>query len=47
MIFRVRTIISRRSAARMTKMRQNMTIIISLSPKPQHASPHKFVNVMA
>jgi hypothetical protein len=37
----------RRSIMRMMKMRQKMTIIISISPKPPHRSPHKFVNVMA
>jgi hypothetical protein len=37
----------RRSTMRMTKMRQNMTLIISISLKPQQQSPHKFVNVMA
>jgi hypothetical protein len=37
----------RRSTARMTKKRQKMTPIISISPKPQHATPHKFVIVMA
>jgi hypothetical protein len=37
----------RRSMTRVEKKRQNMTIIISISPKPLQRSPHKFVNVMA
>ncbi|WP_158671214.1 hypothetical protein [Bradyrhizobium guangdongense] len=37
----------RRPMSHATKMGQNMTIIISISPEPLQRSPHKFVNVMA
>jgi len=37
----------RRLAVHTTEMRQNMTVIISISPECLPQSPHKFVNVMA